>query len=90
MKDPASVSAEAELNLISRAQRGDRQAFGELVRSHRAGVINVAYRISGNVNLAEDAAQRHSSVPGRIFPVTVRARLSATGYTASLPTLRWT
>ena len=57
MKDPAPLSAEAELDLISRAQQGDRQAFGELVRSHRAGVINVVYRMSGNANLAEDAAQ---------------------------------
>jgi len=57
MKDSAALSAEAELDLINRAQQGDRQAFGELVRSHRAGVINVVYRMSGNANLAEDAAQ---------------------------------
>jgi len=46
-----------ELDLIIQAQQGDRQAFGELVRRHRAGVVNVVYRMSGDANLAEDAAQ---------------------------------
>lgn len=49
--------AESELDLIAQAQRGDRQAFGELVRRHREGVINVVYRMCGDVHLAEDAAQ---------------------------------
>jgi RNA polymerase sigma-70 factor (ECF subfamily) len=46
-----------ELELIARAQQGDRQAFGELVRCHRAGVVNVVYRMCGDGHLAEDAAQ---------------------------------
>jgi RNA polymerase sigma-70 factor (ECF subfamily) len=50
-------STEIELELITQAQRGDRQAFGELVRHHREGVINVVYRMCGDANLAEDAAQ---------------------------------
>ena len=49
--------AETELELIVRAQQGDRQAFGELVRCHREGTINVVYRMCGDANLAEDAAQ---------------------------------
>ena len=49
--------AETELELIAKAQQGDRQAFGELVRRHREGVINVVYRMCGNANLAEDSAQ---------------------------------
>jgi len=49
--------AEIELELIAKAQQGDRQAFGELVRRHREGVINVVYRMCGDANLAEDAAQ---------------------------------
>jgi RNA polymerase sigma-70 factor (ECF subfamily) len=48
---------EAEIDLITRAQQGDRGAYGELVRCHREGVINVVYRMCGDVNLAEDAAQ---------------------------------
>jgi RNA polymerase sigma-70 factor (ECF subfamily) len=51
------LSAEIELELITQAQQGDRQAFGELVRHHREGVVNVVYRMCGDANLAEDAAQ---------------------------------
>ena len=48
---------ESELDLIAQAKRGDRRAFGELVRTHRAGVVNVVYRMCGDIHLAEDAAQ---------------------------------
>ena len=50
-------STEAETSLISRAQRGDRGAYGELVRRYHAGVINVVFRLCGDARLAEDAAQ---------------------------------
>lgn len=53
----AQPAAETELELITQAQQGDRRAFGELVRCHREGVVNVVYRMCGDVNLAEDAAQ---------------------------------
>jgi len=53
----STPSAETELDLIAAAQQGDRGAFGELVRRHRAGVINVVYRMCGDAHLAEDAAQ---------------------------------
>ena len=46
-----------EQTLITRAQQGDRQAFGELVRQHREGVVNVVYRMCGDAQLAEEAAQ---------------------------------
>jgi RNA polymerase sigma-70 factor (ECF subfamily) len=46
-----------ELELIAKAQQGDRHAFGELVRCHREGVVNVVYRMCGDVHMAEDAAQ---------------------------------
>jgi RNA polymerase sigma-70 factor (ECF subfamily) len=49
--------AETELELIAKAQQGDRQAFGELVLRNREGVINVVYRMCGDAHLAEDAAQ---------------------------------
>ncbi len=53
-----SVTAgENEIELITQAQEGDRQAFSELVRRHREGVVNVVYRMCGDANLAEDAAQ---------------------------------
>lgn len=52
-----SVPEETEFQWITQAQRGDRQAFGELVYHYREGVINVVYRMCGDANLAEDAAQ---------------------------------
>ena len=48
---------EMELGLIEQAQRGDRRAFGELVRRHREGTINVVYRMCGDAAVAEEAAQ---------------------------------
>ena len=53
----ASPYAETEAALIAKAQNGDRDAFGELVRHHHPGVVNVVYRMCGDVELAEDAAQ---------------------------------
>jgi RNA polymerase sigma-70 factor (ECF subfamily) len=53
----SAPSADSELDLIAQAQQGDRRAFGELVRRHREGVINVVYRMCGDANVAEDAAQ---------------------------------
>ena len=53
----ASQYAETEAALIAKAQKGDRDAFGELVRHHHPGVVNVVYRMCGDVELAEDAAQ---------------------------------
>lgn len=49
--------AELELELIAKAQGGDKQAFGELVHCHREGVVNLVYRMSGDIHLAEDVAQ---------------------------------
>ena len=46
-----------ETELVTRAQSGDRNAFSELVRTHAQGVLNVVYRMCGNMQVAEDAAQ---------------------------------
>lgn len=46
-----------ELELVTRAQCGDRNAFSELVRTHAPGVLNVIYRMCGDMAVAEDAAQ---------------------------------
>lgn len=50
-------SAQTEIELVTSAKAGDRAAFGELVRRHREGVINVIYRMCGDAAVAEDAAQ---------------------------------
>jgi RNA polymerase sigma-70 factor (ECF subfamily) len=44
-------------DLALKAMRGDHEAFGELVRRHQTGVYNAAYRMTGNRQDAEDAAQ---------------------------------
>jgi len=53
----APLTPSGEQVWITGAQQGDRQAFGELVRLHRPGVLNVVYRMCGDAALAEDAAQ---------------------------------
>jgi RNA polymerase sigma-70 factor (ECF subfamily) len=53
----AIAQAETEAALIAKAQTGDRSAYGELVRQHHQGVIDVVYRMCGDTHLAEDAAQ---------------------------------
>jgi len=54
---PSAETDVSNLELITQAQQGDRRAFGELVRRHREGVVNVVYRMCGDANLAQDAAQ---------------------------------
>lgn len=53
------VTAQAvnESELIEQAQNGDRNAFSELVRVHAQGVMNVTYRMCGDIQTSEDAAQ---------------------------------
>ncbi len=52
-----TVPAINEIELVTRAQSGERNAFNELVRIHAQGVMNVIYRMCGNAQIAEDAAQ---------------------------------
>lgn len=52
-----STIAIDDSKLIKLAQRGDRQAFGALVERFRERVIGVVYRMCGDMQLAEDAAQ---------------------------------
>ena len=51
------ISQANETELVTRAQNGDRNAFSELVRIHAYGVMNVVYRMCGDMHIAEDAAQ---------------------------------
>jgi RNA polymerase sigma-70 factor (ECF subfamily) len=53
----AAPTKSNEQEWIACAQQGDRQAFGELVGLHRQGVVNVVYRMCGDPQLAEEAAQ---------------------------------
>ena len=51
------ISQTNETELVTKAQNGDRNAFSELVRTHAQGVMGVVYRMCGNMQVAEDAAQ---------------------------------
>lgn len=51
------ISQTNESELVSSAQNGDRNAFSELVRTHAQSVLGVVYRMCGDRQLAEDAAQ---------------------------------
>ncbi len=48
---------DTELILVARAQQGDRQAYGELVSRYHRAVVSVVYRMCGEQQLAEEAAQ---------------------------------
>lgn len=53
-----SVSDGTELDeLVRRAQRGDRVAFGELFRRHRGDVSRLVFRMLGPTSDAEDVVQ---------------------------------
>ena len=53
----ADFTLQNELDLIAAAQRGNALAYGELVCRHRDGVVRVVYRMCGDPELAEEAAQ---------------------------------
>ena len=52
-----TITAVNEAELVSRAKNGERNAFSELVCIHAQGVRNVIYRMCGDAQIAEDAAQ---------------------------------
>lgn len=52
---PLIVELEAEL--VEKARQGDSSAFGELVRAHYPPIVTVLYRLCGDEQMAEDAAQ---------------------------------
>jgi RNA polymerase sigma-70 factor, ECF subfamily len=82
-------TADAEDSLIEQAQRGDRNAFGELVCRYYSGVVQVVYRLCGDTGLAEDMAQEaflrawinlpsfhlHSSLRNWFYRIAINAAL---------------
>lgn len=51
------MTREEELRLVRRVQNGEAEAFEELVRAHEKTVYNLALRLVGNPQDAEDMAQ---------------------------------
>lgn len=54
---PETLNDGSELELVARAQKGDADAFSELVVRHQSLVFNLAFRFMRNRTAAEDAAQ---------------------------------
>lgn len=52
-----TLSPANEIMLVKQAQNGNHNAFSELVCMHAGNVQRVVYRMCGNMQLAEDAAQ---------------------------------
>jgi RNA polymerase sigma-70 factor, ECF subfamily len=53
----SKLVSELESEWLSRALRGDQEAFSRLVETYQNPVFNLCYRMLGNANDAEDAAQ---------------------------------
>ena len=51
------MTQEQELALIRRVQAGETEAFEDLVRAHEKTVYNLALRMTGDAQDAEDMAQ---------------------------------
>ena len=54
------MTQDEELRLIRRVQAGDAEAFEDLVRAHEKTVYNLALRMTGHPQDAEDMAQAAS------------------------------
>ena len=55
-------------DLVEQAQRGDRDAFGILARSHGDRLMQIAQRNHRVVGRAEDAVPQTQGVAGRVVP----------------------
>lgn len=56
-EEPALQTNENEALWLAQAQEGDDEAFASLVEAYQVPVYNLCYRMLGNGNDAEDAAQ---------------------------------
>lgn len=57
MATESTVTESSEVVLVRRAQRGDADAFGELVRQYQRRAASLAYRLVGNSSDAADVTQ---------------------------------
>lgn len=57
VKSADQPSKTTERDILLNAQKGDQQAFAQIVQSYQRPVYNLCYRMLGNAEEAEDAAQ---------------------------------
>ena len=75
MADDERGNAESTIGeLVDRAQRGDRDAFADLVGAYHAKLVSVALGMTGNSHVAEDLVQQ-----AWVKAYTNLARLRETG-----------
>ena len=55
-------------DLVEQAQRGDRDAFAVLVRTHGDRLFGIARRILREIDLADDAVQQALVIAWRELP----------------------
>jgi RNA polymerase sigma-70 factor (ECF subfamily) len=89
----SNQNQENEALIITRAQKGDRDAFGELVMIHHTAVYTMVYRLTGDSHLAEDATQQAfikawQHLPSYRPTASLRAWLGRIAINTSLDTLR--
>jgi RNA polymerase sigma-70 factor, ECF subfamily len=75
----ARMTTVSETELVHRAKNGARDAFSELVCIHAQGVRNVIYRMCGDAQIAEDAAQE----------TFIRAWQNLSSYRPQTPLRNW-
>lgn len=74
-----------EKRLTQRAKRGDREAFAELIEIYKDKIFQLAYRMVGNRQDAEDIAQETFCGSMPICTPTTRATSSPRGFTGLQP-----
>ncbi|RME84086.1 MAG: sigma-70 family RNA polymerase sigma factor [Caldilineae bacterium] len=55
--EPASIDDTEEREWLLAAQKGDQEAFAHIVMKYHRLIVHVAYRLSGDLSLADDVAQ---------------------------------
>jgi RNA polymerase sigma-70 factor (ECF subfamily) len=70
---------ETEEELVAKAQKGDQDAFGNLVRLHYQAVVEVVCRMCADAQLAEDATQE----------AFIRAWMNLPAYRPTAPLRSW-
>lgn len=74
-----------EKRLTQRAKRGDREAFAELIEIYKDKIFQLAYRMVGNRQDAEDIAQETFCACMPICIRTMTTTSSPRGSTGSRP-----
>lgn len=74
-----SNTGQTDQDLVTASLHGDRLAFGELVNRYRDGAVAVVYRMTGDQQIAEEAAQE----------AFIRAWQRLNSYKPELPFRAW-